>query len=86
MIHETLTRPAVQANLKDKITEARQQQLLLSASDLYDLGVRYSRAQLHKMVLSGAFPRPIKISTQRSAWVASEIEAWLATRMAERAA
>ena len=75
---ETLTRPAAQ--------EPPLSKMLLSADDLRELGIRYSRAQLHKMVARGGFPRPIKISTHRSAWVASEIDAWLEARMAERAA
>jgi predicted DNA-binding transcriptional regulator AlpA len=62
------------------------QQLLLNSDDLRDLGIRYSRAQLWKLVQAGEFPAPIKISQQRSAWIAAEIDAWLETRKAERAA
>jgi prophage regulatory protein len=54
--------------------------LLLSADDLRDLGIRYSRAQLHKMMARGRFPKPVRISDQRNAWVLSEVEAWRARR------
>ena len=60
--------------------------VLLSAEDLREFGVSYSRVQLWKMVRDGLFPPPIKISTNRNAWVASEVTAWLEARMNERAA
>jgi predicted DNA-binding transcriptional regulator AlpA len=65
--------------------QTRRTRLLLSSDDLRELGIRYSRAQLWKMCQTNAFPAPIKISQQRSAWIASEIEAWLEARKAERA-
>jgi prophage regulatory protein len=60
--------------------------VLLSANDLFAMGIRYSRTQLWKMVRAGQFPAPIKISKSRSAFVASEVEAWLEARKNERAA
>ena len=60
--------------------------LLLSPDDLRDLGIRFSRAQLWKKVKRGEFPPPIKLSTNRSAWVADEVQAWICARMSERAA
>ena len=57
--------------------------LLLSFDDLRAAGIRYSRAQLYRLMALGAFPKPIKIDS-RNAWIASEIQAWLEVRMAER--
>ena len=48
-------------------------------------GILYSKAQLFRLMGRGLFPRPIKIDS-RNAWVASEVQAWLEARMAERAA
>jgi prophage regulatory protein len=75
--NDTRKRPA-------QAQQERAARLLLSADDLRDLGIRCSRSQMFKMVAEGRFPRPIKISEQRSAWLMSEIEAWLAARVAER--
>src|SRR4051794_35276693 len=63
-----------------------ERQLLLSPLDLHYLGIPYSRAQLWKLVQRGEFPRPIKISRNRSAWVAEEVQAWVHARMSDRAA
>lgn len=43
-----------------------------------------SRATIYADIKSGRFPAPIKIGAQASAWLASEIDAWIATRVAER--
>lgn len=59
--------------------------LLYSHDDLRAIGIRYSRAQLFRLMGRGLFPRPIKIDS-RNAWVASEIQNWLEARKAERAA
>jgi predicted DNA-binding transcriptional regulator AlpA len=93
------TKPrAAQAAYRPKMDEARQlaaaQQtdqrnagrLLLSADDLRNLGVPYSRVQLWKMVKAGLFVAPIKISPNRNAWIHDEVIAWVAARAAERAA
>jgi prophage regulatory protein len=58
--------------------------VLLSADDLWAMGVRYSKVQLWKQVKAGLFPAPIKVSTNRNAWVRDEVLAWIEARMAER--
>lgn len=56
---------------------------LLSAWDVIArIGV--SRATIYRMVDSGEFPSPVKISPGRRAWVEAEVNAWLADRLAER--
>lgn len=43
------------------------------------------RAAIYKEIQAGRFPRPVKIFGRRaSAWPASEIDAWLKARIAER--
>lgn len=53
---------------------------------LQDISARIgiSRATIYRMVDSGEFPTPVRISHKRRAWVAAEVNAWVAERMAER--
>ena len=48
--------------------------------------IPYSRVHLARLVKSGNFPAPVKLSPNRIAWVLEEIEAWNAARLAARAA
>ena len=57
---------------------------LLDRKDLREMGVRYSRVHLDRLVKARKFPRPIKIGENRNAWLASEVAAWLAGRIAAR--
>jgi predicted DNA-binding transcriptional regulator AlpA len=60
--------------------------LVLSTDDLRDLGLRFSRAQLHKLVAAGKFPAPINLSRRARGWCAIEVHAWLEKKKSERAA
>ena len=40
-----------------------------------------SRTTLYRLVQSGDFPRPVKISPRASAWRSLEITEWIATRL-----
>jgi prophage regulatory protein len=42
------------------------------------------RTQIQDLISKGRFPRPIKLSARRIAWLASEIAEWQAARIAER--
>jgi predicted DNA-binding transcriptional regulator AlpA len=53
---------------------------LLRYADLQELGIRYSRGHMNKLSLAGSFPVPVQLSTSRIAWVAEEVEEWLASR------
>ena len=57
---------------------------LLGYSDLRDRGVPYSKAQLWRLWNAGKFPRPVKLSQSRNAWIAAEVDAWLKSKIAER--
>ena len=57
---------------------------LLRRQDLKDLGIPYSRMSLYRLVAAGKFPKPLQIGPNRRAWLASDIDAWLAERAAER--
>jgi len=55
-------------------------QRFLSAKDLMERGINYSRVQLWRLIKSGEFPRPVQLSRQRSAWREADIDEWMATR------
>jgi prophage regulatory protein len=42
------------------------------------------RSTLYDMIARGQFPRPIKVSRRRVGWVAAEVAAFQAKRIAER--
>ena len=42
------------------------------------------RSQRYRMMASGEFPRPVKISERCVAWSAAEIEKWQQERIARR--
>jgi len=43
-----------------------------------------SRTTIYTDVRAGRFPAPIRTGQQSVAWLASEVDAWLAARVAER--
>jgi prophage regulatory protein len=47
-------------------------------------GIPYSRDHWRRKCNAGEAPRPIPISDRRVAWIESEVDAWLADRVAER--
>lgn len=43
-----------------------------------------SRSALYRMVSTGEFPKPVRISERSSAWVEHEVLAWIAARIVKR--
>jgi prophage regulatory protein len=43
-----------------------------------------SRSYIYALAQQGAFPKPIKLSERSSAWVQSELEEWIDSRIALR--
>lgn len=43
-----------------------------------------SRSTLYRLVSLGEFPRPIKLGERSSAWNSTEIDVWIADRIAKR--
>ncbi len=58
--------------------------VLLDDAGLRSLGIRFSRQHLHRLIRQGRFPRPVKIGANRNAWLTTEINDWIAARIAER--
>ena len=58
--------------------------VIIDYEGLKDRGIRYSRAHLWRLWTAGKFPKPIKLSASRNAWLESDIDAWIESRIAER--
>ena len=42
------------------------------------------KSQVYKLVQQGSFPKPIKLGKRGSAWLVSEVDAWLQSRVDSR--
>lgn len=58
---------------------------LVKTSDLGAYGVPYRRSRVMQLVAAGRFPPPIKLSSRRNVWRASDLERWI-EQVARRAA
>jgi prophage regulatory protein len=47
-------------------------------------GVPYTRRHLRDLVRDGKFPKPVELSEARIAWIEDEVDAWQATKAAQR--
>jgi prophage regulatory protein len=59
-------------------------QTLIKLSEVKTI-TRRSRSRIYSDMQSGHFPRAVKIGARSVAWVADEINAWVAACIAERA-
>lgn len=66
------------------VTGCNAMQKLIEYNKLATKGVTYSKVQLWRLERTGKFPRRVKLSSQRVAWVETEIEGWIAAKIAER--
>jgi prophage regulatory protein len=60
------------------------EQRLIGEDELRNKGIKYSRSQRARLTRAGKFPKPVKGVAKANAWVESEIDALIATRIAER--
>lgn len=47
-------------------------------------GTGLKRSTIYQLIQRGSFPKPVKLGPRVSVWVSSEIQAWIADRIAER--
>jgi prophage regulatory protein len=59
---------------------------LLDYDALRERGIHYSKPHLWRLWTKGKFPKPVKISPSRNAWVESEIDAWIDSKIEGRLA
>jgi prophage regulatory protein len=57
---------------------------LLDEADLKQKGIRFSRTHRNRLIKAGAFPAPVKLGENTTAWPEHEIDAWIEKRIAER--
>jgi prophage regulatory protein len=57
---------------------------LLSRADLKAKGVPWGRTQLRIQWEAGNFPRPLKISPRKLAWIEADVDAWLSAQVEYR--
>jgi prophage regulatory protein len=50
---------------------------MLDLSDLHDKGIKFSRQHLHRLIIAGKFPAPVKIGENTNAWPETEIDQYL---------
>jgi prophage regulatory protein len=43
-----------------------------------------SRASLYRLMAQSVFPKPVPLHGTRKAWIESEVDAWVASRIAAR--
>ena len=48
--------------------------------------VGLSASTIYALQKAGTFPQPLKLSLRATGWLTSDIESWLATKVAQRAA
>lgn len=51
---------------------------------LRERGIPYTREHLARLVKAGTFPAPVRLGERRIGWVADEVDAWAAERIAQR--
>ena len=42
------------------------------------------QSEIYNRISDGRFPRPVKLGARASAWVSTEVQAWIAERIAGR--
>jgi prophage regulatory protein len=56
--------------------------VIIDYDGLRERGIRYSRAHLWRLSTKGKFPKPIKLSPSRNAWLESDVDFWIESRVA----
>ncbi|MEY9884953.1 helix-turn-helix transcriptional regulator [Bradyrhizobium sp. USDA 329] len=59
-------------------------QQLIAYEGLSPKGIVYSKVQLWRLERAGKFPKRVRLSAQRIAWLEAEIDEWIAARIAAR--
>jgi prophage regulatory protein len=57
---------------------------LIPMDALDEKGIPYSRAHIYRLIHAKKFPTPVRLGENRIAFVESEIDAWLDSKVAAR--
>jgi prophage regulatory protein len=58
---------------------------LINYKQLRAMGIDFSREHLYRLEAARQFPRRVRLSAQKIAWIESEVISWLQDRASERA-
>jgi len=58
-------------------------QRVLRQRDVYD-ATKLPKSSMYALIARKEFPAPVKLGPRASGWLAAEVEAWLASRIAAR--
>lgn len=47
-------------------------------------GIPFSRMHIYRLMKSGEFPKTVPVGKNRVAWLESELDAWIESRVAQR--
>jgi prophage regulatory protein len=62
---------------------SEQEPRLLRIKDVLS-GTGLSESTLYREISAGRFPRPVKLTARTSAWLSSEVDDWISSRIAAR--
>ncbi|RUW53747.1 AlpA family phage regulatory protein [Mesorhizobium sp. M8A.F.Ca.ET.021.01.1.1] len=57
---------------------------LIPLAELPAKGITYSRNYLDRLIKEGRFPKPVFLSPRRRAFIETEIDEWVKTRVEQR--
>lgn len=57
---------------------------LIPLTKLSDKGILYSRNYIDRLIKEGRFPKPVFLSPRRRAFIETEIDEWVKTRVEQR--
>jgi len=57
---------------------------LISADDLKAKGIPFGKTKLWRMTKDGQFPKAVSLGYKSRAWVESEVDEWIASRIRDR--
>ena len=57
---------------------------LIPLAELPAKGITYSRNYLDRLIKEGRFPKPVFLSPRRRAFIETEIDEWVKTRVDQR--
>ncbi|WP_247362762.1 MULTISPECIES: AlpA family phage regulatory protein [unclassified Bradyrhizobium] len=80
----TSARPAFFIAASDIPEHVAVSQQLIAYEALAPKGIVYSKVQLWRLERAAKFPKRVKLSAQRVAWIESEIDEWIGERIAAR--
>ena len=72
-----------QARAPPRSIEERKSQDYLTAKDLPLFGINYSRRHLVRLIETGKFPQPVRLSENRVAFEREKVIAWIEAKKAQ---